>query len=627
MRKLFLFAWLLLLATMTSFAIANDVELTADELFTQAISAQRAGDSATHDRLLAEALRQDPQHKLARWHRGQILFDGKWQLVEEVTRRLATDPLRTEYRDRVESLSDCLDSHVELARWCKSQGLELEEKWHWVNVLRFAGDHREALGRLGMRRVKGELVAVDEIAAREAAAEELRQDFKRYTKLLKSAIQLAQRTHGAERADALKKISSIKNPAAIAAIYTAVLNNPQNESRILDKLGRERGEQLFRDLQLAAIAALSEMPEHDATLCLLETALWNSDEAIRTSAATALKYRELTDFVPMLMAALAEPIELSVGVNALPNGQLNVVTEYFESGPLAERRHTSSSDYLTQYIRIDARNNPNNRSRIPGGSRVARIEGVWTNHLRDRQNAMAEITNSRDQVAAENALRESRNARISQVLAIVFQKDEGNPRTWWKAWKDYNELYTPENLPRYETAEAADYTAQYVEVRTMSCFVAGTPVWTNRGPVAIETIQIGDLVLSQNPHTGELNFRPVVDTTIRPPSGTIKLGINQEEIVTTRGHRFWVTLDGWRMAKHLKAGEQVVTTSGAVDLRSVSEGSEETAYNLEVGQFHTYFVGKNHVLVHDNTCPQPTTNILPGVGSNAKSSARLASRN
>jgi hypothetical protein len=627
MKKVIFFTWSIVLATMTSFAIAKDVDPTADELFTQAIAAQRSGDSAAHDRLLAEALRQDPQHKPARWHSGQVFFEGRWQSVEEITRRLATDPLRTEYRDRIESLSDDLDSHLELARWCKSQGLELEEKWHWVNVLRFDFDHREALGRLGMRRIKGELIAVGDIAAREAAAEEFRQDFKHYSKLLKSAIQVAERTDGVERTEALKKISSIKNPDAIAAIYTVVLADRQNENRILDKIGLGRGEKLLRDLQLAAVAALSDMLEHDATLCLLETALWASDEAIRTSAATALKYRELTDFVPMLMAALAEPIELSVGVNALPNGQINVVTEYFESGPLAERRHTSSSDYLTQYIRIDARNNPNNRSKVLGGSRAARIEGVWTNHLRDRQNAMAEITNSRDQIAAENALRESRNARISQVLAVVFQKDEGNPRTWWKAWINYNELYTPEKLPRYETAEAADYTAQYVEVRTMSCFVAGTPVWTNRGPVAIETIQIGDLVLSQNPHTGELNFRPVVDTTIRPPSGTIKLDINQEEIVTTRGHRFWVTGDGWRMAKHLKAGEQVITTSGAVDLRSVSEGLEETAYNLEVGQFHTYFVGKSRVLVHDNTCPQPTTNILPGVGSNAKNSARLASRN
>lgn len=223
MKQAIFFAWSILLATITSFAEAQHVDKSADELFTQAIAAQRAGDSVAHERLLAEILSKDPQHKLARWHSGQVYFEGQWQSVEEITRRLANDPLRTDYRDRVELLADDLDSHVELARWCKSQGLELEEKWHWVNVLRFAGDHREALGRLGLRRIKGELIAVDDIAAREAAAEEFRREFKRYTKILKSAIQLAERTDGAERAEALKKISRIKNPAAIAAIYTVVL--------------------------------------------------------------------------------------------------------------------------------------------------------------------------------------------------------------------------------------------------------------------------------------------------------------------------------------------------------------------------------------------------------------------
>jgi hypothetical protein len=627
MRNLLLCAWCLMLVATASRATAKDVAKSADELFQKAIAAQQAGDPAEHNRLLTEALEQDPQHQLARWHAGEIYFEGKWQSVEEITSRLASDPLRTEYRDRVESLSDDLESHVTLARWCKSQRLELEEKWHWVNVLRFAGDHREALGRLGLRRIKGELTAVDDIAAQEAAAEEFRKKFKHYSKLLKSAIKLAERTEGAERANTLRRISGIGDPDAVAAIYSVVLADRQNENRILGKLGKKRGEKLLHDLQLAAIAALSEMPEHVATLCLLETALWNSDEEIRTNAATALKYRELTDFVPMLMAGLAEPIELSLAVNTLPSGQINVVAEYFEAGPLAERKHTASSDYFTKHIRIVERNNVDSRSKKPEVRRVRTVEGVWIDHLRDRQNALAQITNTQDQVAAENAIRESRNARISQVLAIVFQKDEGNPQSWWNAWKSHNELFTPEELPRYETAEAADYTAQYVEVRTMSCFVAGTPVWTNRGPVAIETIQIGDLVLSQSPHTGELSFRPVVDTTVRPPSGTIKLAVNQETIVTTRGHRFWVTGDGWKMAKQLKAGEQVITAAGAVDLHSLSQGTEETAYNLEVGQFHTYFVGENRVLAHDNTCPQPTPNIVPGVGASARVSAQLAERN
>ena len=120
-------------------------------------------------------------------------------------------------------------------------------------------------------------------------------------------------------------------------------------------------------------------------------------------------------------------------------------------------------------------------------------------------------------------------------------------------------------------------------------------------------------MLSQDPYTGELNYRPVIDRTVRPPTGTVKLGVDQETIVATRGHRFWTADKGWVMAKFLKAGEQLVSAMGLVELQTAEAGAEAEAYNLEVGQFHTYFVGKNRVLVHDNTCPQPTTNRLPGV--------------
>ncbi|MEZ6104079.1 MAG: hypothetical protein R3E01_34495 [Pirellulaceae bacterium] len=43
----------------------------------------------------------------------------------------------------------------------------------------------------------------------------------------------------------------------------------------------------------------------------------------------------------------------------------------------------------------------------------------------------------------------------------------------------------------------------------MDCLAAGTTVWTDRGPLAIEKVESGDLVLSQHPETGELAYKPV----------------------------------------------------------------------------------------------------------------------
>jgi hypothetical protein len=316
---------------------------------------------------------------------------------------------------------------------------------------------------------------------------------------------------------------------------------------------------------------------------------------------------------------------------------------------MAKKQHSRSSSFLTQHaitVTSDKVGIPRGGPSVPTVRRK-NIARVWSDQVQDMNNAAKQLVNTQNQVELENAIRKERNSRIQEVLRAATGKELGaEADTWWNDWKEYNELYTPEELPAYETEERYDYS-RYVEtpmyrqeqyylpvversqrpVRARSCFVAGTPVWTQAGTQPIEKIKIGDLVLSQDPVTGELNYRPVIDFTVRPPSATVKLGINQETIITTRGHRFWITGNGWKMAKFLQPGAQLVAVSGSMDLQSAEAGEEAEAYNLEVGQFHTYFVGRSRVLVHDNTCPQPTINTLPGISPRAAFTPQLALRN
>ena len=615
----------IVLSTAESLAIgADSAKSQVDVLFQQALAADQVGNSALRDRLLADVLAQDPDHKLARWHSGQVLHNGKWQTLDTVERLVANNPRWQEYRSRVESREDSLAAHAELARWCRTQGLMLEEQWHWINVLRHDADNREALGSLGLRPYRGEYLSPEQIAAYEAEETEAKQDFQHYTGLLKSAMREAERSEGTERTRALKRVSGIRDPAAIQAIVEVVLADVKNEKRILSKLGTEKGEKLLRQMQLAAITALSEMPEHEATLRLLELALYASDSEVRFDAAHSLKYRELTDFVPLLMAGLSMPIEYSIRLNMLSNGQVLLTEDYHETGPLAESNQFHSSTYSTKLIR--GKRSSEEVKFYKQIRQPVRPIFVYNNPQLDWQKATSKAGAAEQQVVAENELREQRNARIEQILSSVTgQKVGDNPKAWWTAWMQFNELYTPERVPVFNREIENDYS--YTDYRPLSCFVAGTPVWTQSGPVAIEKVKIGDLVLSQDPHTGELNYRPVVDTTVRPPSGTVKLDFNNETITTTRGHRFWIAGQGWEMAKFLQPGSQLVAVSGSIDLQSAEAGEEAEAYNLEVGQFHTYFVGRCRVLVHDNTCPQPTINTLPGVSPRAAFAPQLALRN
>ena len=141
------------------------------------------------------------------------------------------------------------------------------------------------------------------------------------------------------------------------------------------------------------------------------------------------------------------------------------------------------------------------------------------------------------------------------------------------------------------------------------CFVAGTMVTTAAGLVAIENIQPGDVVLAANEETGEVAYKEVVRTFVNTTDEITHVTIEnaegeQETIDSTPEHPFYVEGLGWVEASSLHAGMTIWFangTKGTVEDIS-NEGLEEpvTVYNFEVTDFHTYFVGENAVLVHND---------------------------
>src|SRR4029453_2534403 len=124
----------------------------------------------------------------------------------------------------------------------------------------------------------------------------------------------------------------------------------------------------------------------------------------------------------------------------------------------------------------------------------------------------------------------------------------------------------------------------------------------------------GDHVLSQDQDSGELAYKVVLRTTLRPPSKMVTIKAGGEEIVTTLGHPFWVCRQGWKMAKQLQAGDLLHSLGGAVEIESVEPlAREPRAYNLVVDDFNPYFVGQSGLLGHDNEFRKPTRAIVPGL--------------
>jgi len=143
------------------------------------------------------------------------------------------------------------------------------------------------------------------------------------------------------------------------------------------------------------------------------------------------------------------------------------------------------------------------------------------------------------------------------------------------------------------------------------CFPAGTKVSTPHGLQPIETLHVGDQVLSENPKTGKVEAEPVQRTITDPVSPLIVVNLTDSSAVTvTADHPFWV--DGgprvagpaWVQAGQLRPGDRLRTASGVDAVvgglrRNVGHA---VVYTLTVAHDHTYFVGAARVLVH-NACP------------------------
>jgi Pretoxin HINT domain len=134
------------------------------------------------------------------------------------------------------------------------------------------------------------------------------------------------------------------------------------------------------------------------------------------------------------------------------------------------------------------------------------------------------------------------------------------------------------------------------------CFAAGTLVTLGDGSrKAIEMVDVGDLVLSQREDGGALGAQRVSHIWEHTVERTLLLTFcNGQQLETTKEHRFHLDGGGFVSAGKLRPGAALNTPANNVVLRDAKERSATTqVYNLEVENFHTYFVGDNLVWVHN----------------------------
>jgi RHS repeat-associated protein len=137
-----------------------------------------------------------------------------------------------------------------------------------------------------------------------------------------------------------------------------------------------------------------------------------------------------------------------------------------------------------------------------------------------------------------------------------------------------------------------------------SCFVRGTPVLTASGLVAIDALKPGTLVLTGDPASGVTAYRPILRTFVHESSELMHIDVAGDPITCTPSHPFWVEGHGWTLAGALAAGDVLELASGQraaiVSVTREELSSPVDVYNIEVADYHTYFVASVGVWVHNN---------------------------
>ena len=141
------------------------------------------------------------------------------------------------------------------------------------------------------------------------------------------------------------------------------------------------------------------------------------------------------------------------------------------------------------------------------------------------------------------------------------------------------------------------------------CFTGDTLVSTEDGYRRIDELEIGDYVWAYNTETGERELKEVLATPVTQTDILVHLTLSDgEEIETTMFHPFFVQDEAcngsgrWSAASNLVSGDVLLMEDGksvyVLEVRIEKLDEEINVYNLEVDEWHTYFVAGG-VLVHN----------------------------
>lgn len=568
----------------------------AKQLVQKALQAEITESAEKRIELLKQAEQSSSKEPSARWQQGHVLVGKEWKSYEEVVARAQKSKQLEQYRELRDKSEPTLASQYELAVYCRKHGLKEQAIAHWSAILELEPDHEEARVALGFTRFGEQwLKPIQAEQQRQNAmevAEVLRKEAPELKKLA-SQLNLGQTT----RDDAIKYLIDHADVHAIPA-WELLLSSAHNEGAAV------------------VVEALATISAPEASLSLARHAVWGADQSVRNTAIKLLKERDSNSYMQAVLSELQGPW-------------------------LAFRQVISDgSNRLVSRYTLVADGKEKMALRVLDDSFVMR--GATTVASTIVSSTVSRTVSEREQLRQLVNAQQSRHneAVMSALKALTGENEQETPQDWWQWWDNKNEVYATGlkpidasyavrqrevvgNLPLSTSGSTSSRRDRESESRKKDCLAGGTPVLTQRGPINIERIRMGDMVLAKHPITGEVGLQPVLRTTIRDPEMLIRIqfeshgssGVEGAVIRSSGGHPFWVSGLGWQRARLLEPGMRLHGLSGFATVKSVQiEERASITYNLVVADFHSYFAGSQGLLTHDNSIVAPVRCKVPGLG-------------
>lgn len=206
----------------------------------------------------------------------------------------------------------------------------------------------------------------------------------------------------------------------------------------------------------------------------------------------------------------------------------------------------------------------------------------------------------------ETELNKAAEAEVEAKIIDTLEKEPESIFEYVTETTDEGDYINCKTVDGEETyLDKSKLTKDQIKCLEDGCFTGETLVETFGGLRRIDSLNVGDLVLSEDPKTGVETYKKVLTVYKKTTNELYTLNVNGENITTTSGHLFMMSNRLWKSAKNIKAGDKIIDASGKLEqVNNIEIKRSENytrIYNLKVEDYHTYFVSSLLLLVH-NKC-------------------------